>query len=110
MKKILYVYAILMISSCSYCDFINEQNSKEFSGKVVNLKVYEWDRGKKVLEVNSEKGNGKYYFPTDYKYDPFWEKIIIGDSVFKAKNSTIFFIYREERLLDKMNLDFNCLD
>lgn len=99
---------LLSFWSCSYCDFIENQNSKEFFGIVYEKKVYDWDRGKKVLTIlkNSKKEN--YYFPTDYVYNEFWSKINVGDSIFKGENSKAFKVFRKGILIRQMELDFNC--
>jgi hypothetical protein len=87
---------------------VKNQNSKEFSGIIIDKKFYEWDRGKKILKIKNESRIDQFFFPTGYEYDDFWEEIQIGDSIFKAENDKIFSIYKNEIFFRRNVLDFNC--
>jgi hypothetical protein len=106
--RIVIYFSLSFLNSCSYCDFIKEQESKEFNGKIIEKKVYEWDRGKKVLFIQNAEKTVKYYFPTNYAYDDYWHAIIIGDSINKENVSKRFNIFREDTLALSFLVNFDC--
>ena len=107
-KTYIYLLILVVLNSCSYCDFMNNQSSKEYYGSVIDINNYKWDRGKKVITIKNVKGKFKYYFPTEYIYDDFWREIALGDSIYKPKNVKIFSVFRNGLLVNEMELDFNC--
>ena len=108
--KMFSLGVLLILSSCSYCDFMKEQNSKEFFGVLYEKKIFEWDRGKKVLKIFSNSDIVNYYFPTNYDYHDFWKEINVGDSIYKGPNSKEFKVFRSGVLIRKQELDFSCED
>lgn len=110
MKNIYYILLLvyLALTSCNNCDLNNSRNLEYYSGIVVEKKYYEWDHGTKILIIKSEDEKKKFFFPTDYSYDNFWNKIEIGDSISKVKDEFNFGIYRGGKQIDSMEVKFGC--
>jgi len=110
MKKKYYILFLvyLVLTSCNNCEFNNRRNLEDYSGIVVEKKYYEWDHGTKILFIKSGDEIKKFFFPTDYSYDVFWDKIEIRDSISKVKNEFDFAIYRGGEQIDSMVVKFNC--
>lgn len=112
MNKVNFIWFVILIilNSCSYCDFIQEQESKKFHGIVIEKKTFEWDRGKKILTIKSGVENQKYYFPTDFSYNKFWNFIEEGDSISKENDSKLFQLYKGDSLIWSIEIDFGCTE
>ncbi|PZX53524.1 hypothetical protein LV84_03248 [Algoriphagus ratkowskyi] len=113
MKKfyLLIISSVFIFSSCTYCDKLNEQTNKTFTGVVFDKNEYEWDRGIRVLTIiNEGKSKLKYYFPKDYELDNSWRAISVGDSVYIKENTKTFYVLRLGSLVDKFEMNFDCLD
>lgn len=110
MRKNYYIFILfsLVLSSCNNCEYNNKRNLKDYSGIVVEKKYYEWDHGSKILFIKSGDEIKKFYFPTDYSYDDFWNNIEINDSISKVKDELNVSVYREGKQIALRELKFDC--